>query len=184
MGEVLQGYVSLGSNLGHRLGHLQAAASRLAQTPGLMLRRLSSVYESPAWGFDSPFPFYNAVVEVVWANEPLMLVEILQAIETVGGRQRSQPGPAGVHDPLPRYTDRPIDLDVLWLAGVESAEPRLLLPHPRALQRAFVLVPWAELAPGLEVRGAPLLEWLAGLPLSEVEATRRVLDPDWLPAAG
>jgi 2-amino-4-hydroxy-6-hydroxymethyldihydropteridine diphosphokinase len=183
VGEVLQGFIALGANLGDRLGQLQAAVARMAQTPGLLVVRVSSIYESPAWGFDSPHPFYNAVAEVVWANEPLMLLDVLQAIEALGGRERPSM-PRRADAPRPQYADRTIDLDMLWLAGLDSAEPRLLLPHPQALNRAFVLLPWLELAPQLEVRGQALMEWVAQLPLKDLEAVKRVLEQDWLPGPG
>lgn len=177
MVEDLRGYIGLGSNLGDRLRHLQYAAARLATSPGFKLLRASGVYESPAQGFDSPHAFLNAVVEIGWQGEPLELGERLLQIERLGGREREPAPSAGAV--AKSYADRTLDLDILWLHGIESMEPRLLLPHPRALSRAFVLLPWEELAPELELRGATIAQWAARLPLAERLSTKRVAGAEW-----
>lgn len=156
------GYIGLGSNLGDRLGNLRRATVALGKTPGLALLRTSSVYESPPWGYSSANAYLNAVIEVDWAGSAEGLVQRLLQVERGGGRVRV-PNTRGGH------ADRSIDLDLLWLDGLQLGQPGISLPHPRAHLRAFVLKPWLELAPELELRGKPLADWLALLPQEEVD---------------
>jgi len=170
--KALQGYIGLGSNLGDRLAALKQAVHMLVATPRLEVLRLSSVYECPPWGYQSEHNYYNAVAEINWQGPPMELANQCYRIEAAGGRHRR-----GVHH-APGYRDRSIDLDLLWLEGITSHDERLTLPHPRAHVRAFVLVPWHELAPMLVLGRRSLTGWLAQLPKSEVEAVRLVEDAE------
>jgi 2-amino-4-hydroxy-6-hydroxymethyldihydropteridine diphosphokinase len=170
------GYIGLGSNLGDRLGNLRRAVSALGKTPGFALLRASGVYESPPWGYRSANAYLNAVIEIAWAGGAEGLVQRLLQVEQAGSRTRAREARAG-------YADRSIDLDLLWLGGLRLTQPGLNLPHPRAHLRVFVLKPWLELAPELELHGKRLAHWLALLPREEVEgvvlfvpAARRWLD--------
>jgi 2-amino-4-hydroxy-6-hydroxymethyldihydropteridine diphosphokinase len=170
--KALHGYLGLGSNLGDRLAALQHAVHLLVATPGLDVKRLSRVYESPPWGYQSTFDYFNAVAEFSWLGPPRELADQCYRIEAAGGRHahgaRREPG----------YRDREIDLDLLWLDGITSHDERLTLPHPRAHVRAFVLLPWRELAPKLVLGGRTLTGWLGQLPTSEVEAVKPVDDAE------
>lgn len=174
------GYLGLGSNLPERCTHLAQAVTLLAARPELKLTRLSGVYESPAWGYSSAHAYLNQVLEIEWAGEAPALLATCRAVEASCGRQRAaqealwQLAPAGT---APRYLDRTLDIDLLWLAGVELATPQLILPHPQAQQRAFVLVPWCELTPELELQGKTLRDWLALLPPPEVASVKRYAEP-------
>jgi 2-amino-4-hydroxy-6-hydroxymethyldihydropteridine diphosphokinase len=159
----LHGYLGLGSNLGDRMANLRGAAARL-ESRGVFITGRSGIYESPSWGYASINRFYNAVIEVKWQGTPLELQFQADQIERDMWRIRK-------HNPPGKgYEDRTIDIDFLWFDGVESNHPNLTVPHPLAHQRAFVLVPWCELAPELLLRERTLRQWLATLPRQEVQA--------------
>lgn len=125
----------MGSNLGSRGDHLRGAARRLAETV-LVEPRFSRVYETaPAYGLDQP-PYLNACC-VGWTHlEPGALLVSLKDLESRAGR-----------DPdTPRFSSRPLDLDILLYANEIVETPRLTIPHAALAERAFVLLPLAEIA--------------------------------------
>jgi len=129
-------YLSLGSNLGNRLSHLQNAIDSLHQSVGTVLK-VSSVYETPAWGFEST-PFLNAVVLIHTSNKPSTLLRKILKIEQNLGRERSnQRG----------YQARNIDIDILSYNAEIIELPDLKIPHPQIPNRRFVLQPWVEIDP-------------------------------------
>jgi len=132
-------FVGLGSNLGDRVAALDAAFAAIAGLPATTLAARSSYYESApfeATGDD----YLNAVARVETTLAPLALLRALQAIETRQGRERP-------FDKAPRT----LDLDLLLYGDVVRDSAELTLPHPRLHQRAFVLVPLAEIAPTLVI---------------------------------
>lgn len=142
--------ISLGSNLGNRLETLQGAIDALEDTPGLRVKAVSPVYETEPWGVSTQPPYFNAVVIVRTTLPPLSLLERAHAIEEAFERVRDE-----------RWGPRTIDVDIVAYQGVVSDDPALTLPHPRAHERAFVLVPWHDVEPDAEVPGhGPV----AGLP--------------------
>ena len=131
-------YLSLGSNLGDRAANLERAIEALSEIGVRVLRR-SSIYETEPVDFLEQPWFLNCVVEAETSLEPRQLLEELQAIERKVGSKKLVPrGP------------RIIDLDVLFYESVVIHEARMEIPHPRLVERRFVLVPLAELAPGLQ----------------------------------
>ncbi|MDF1485408.1 2-amino-4-hydroxy-6-hydroxymethyldihydropteridine diphosphokinase [Ramlibacter sp. H39-3-26] len=129
--------IGLGANLGDAAATLRRAAAAIAALPGTALRARSSLYRSAP--VDAAGPDYlNAVVQAATILAPLELLRALQAIEQAEGRQRPY-----------RNAPRTLDLDILCFEGVCSADPQLTLPHPRLHERAFALLPLAEIAPGL-----------------------------------
>lgn len=136
--------LSLGSNLGNRLESLQSAVDALADTPGLRVKAISPVYETEPWGkgTESQPSYFNAVVLVKTTLPPGSLLERGHAIEEALERVRDE-----------RWEPRPIDVDIVAYQDVVSDDPDLTLPHPRAHERAFVLVPWRDVDPGAEVPG-------------------------------
>jgi dihydroneopterin aldolase/2-amino-4-hydroxy-6-hydroxymethyldihydropteridine diphosphokinase len=128
--------LALGSNLGDRLGHLQAAVDLLAPIAA------SPVYETAPVGGPEQGPYLNAVV-LVPAIDPLRLLRQAQAIEASRDRVREE-----------RWGPRTLDVDLLDVGGLLMDTPDLTLPHPRAAQRAFVLAPWLDLTPEAVVAGA------------------------------
>ena len=129
-------YLALGSNLGDRMGNLRSAVERLSQT--VNIKKISSVYETePVYYKEQPL-YLNAVLSAVTELEPSDLLRFVKGIESDLGRQ-----------PGFRNAPRIIDIDIIFYGDriIETAE--LAIPHPRLAERAFVLVPLAEIAPGL-----------------------------------
>lgn len=129
-------YLALGSNLGEREANLRAARERLATQVRIL--KTSAVCETEPWGFREQPAFLNQVLKGRTALEPLELLDFLKSIEAALGREANF-----------RYGPRVIDLDILFYGRQVLDTQRLQIPHPRLHERAFVLVPLAEIAPGL-----------------------------------
>lgn len=130
-------FVALGSNLGDRLENLGEARRQLQQI--MDLQKVSSVYETDPWGYTEQPVFYNQVVQGSTALSAQELLKALKKIERDMGR-------------VPTFKNGPrlIDLDLLFYADFVWQSGDLILPHPHLHERAFVLVPLAEIAPDLE----------------------------------
>lgn len=150
-------FIALGSNVGGRAANLAAARDALAQA--LVLTGSSSIYETDPWGPIKQGRYLNQVVRGTTALTPGTLLAKLHEIERALGRDR-----AGET----RYGPRTIDLDILLYGNVVVDEPDLQIPHPRMMERPFVLVPLSEIAPDLTVRGVQVKEALAQLDRSGV----------------
>lgn len=150
-------YVGLGANLGDARATVEAAIVRLAELGTVRAR--SSLYRTPPWGVLDQPPFVNAVVALETALDPHALLAALKRLEGELGRTVTY-----------RWGPRAIDLDVLTYEDARIDDPVLTIPHPRLAERAFVLVPLAELAPGY----AALRD---ALPRAEVEAVERLTPP-------
>lgn len=152
------GYVGAGSNLGDREANLRAGLAALPGR-GLMVRRLSSIWETEP--VDSPGApwFLNVVARVETDLAPEEALRALLAVEREAGRRRS-----------PRNAPRVLDLDLLLLGDRTAVAPGLTLPHPRMWTRRFVLAPLVELAPDATnpATGRTAAEHLAELPPSPV----------------
>jgi len=131
-------FVGLGSNVGDRLGFLNAAAGQLATMQDVRLVWCSSVYETAPMGKTDQAMFLNAVAELETALTPRELLPRLQAVEQSVGRT-----------PGERWGPREIDLDILLYDGLVFADERLTVPHPELEKRRFVLVPLREIAPDM-----------------------------------
>lgn len=150
--------LSIGSNLGDRLALLQAAVDAFRP----WLRELSPVYRTPPWGPVPQGDYLNAVLIVEdRAAGPATWLQRAHAAEQAAGRTRDV-----------RWGPRTLDVDVIDVDGIGSADPVLTLPHPRAAERAFVLVPWLAVQPGAALSGRAVADLLAGLPADEVAAVR------------
>jgi 2-amino-4-hydroxy-6-hydroxymethyldihydropteridine diphosphokinase len=155
-----EGYLGLGSNVGDRRGHLQAAVDALP-AHGVEVLASSSVYETEPVGevLDQP-DFLNACIRVRTALEPEALLDACKAVERELGR-----APGGV-----RHGPRPIDVDLLLLRDLEYESERLRLPHRDVLVRRFVLAPLLELDPELALPdGTALRDALEALGGQRVE---------------
>ena len=162
-------YVALGANLGDRLATLRRAVGRMVELG--TVEAVSPVYETDPVGYADQPPFLNAVVRLVTDLEPEPLLDRLLAVEADLGRVRSFPN-----------APRTLDLDLLLYGDLVLDTDALTLPHPRLHERAFVLVPLADLAPTLvhPRLGCSVAEHLAGLgPITGVHRfDRRVEPPD------
>lgn len=152
--------LSIGSNLGDRLRTLTAAVEHFR--PWLLA--CSPVYETPPWGPVPQEDYLNAVLIVAEPGAaPHDWLDRAHAAERAAGRTRDV-----------RWGPRTLDVDVIAVDAAVSADPVLTLPHPRAAERAFVLVPWLAADPDATLSGRPLAEWLAELPAADVAAVRRL----------
>jgi 2-amino-4-hydroxy-6-hydroxymethyldihydropteridine diphosphokinase len=127
-------FLSLGSNVGDRIGHIRKACESLP-VAGVVIRRVSSFYRTEPVDFVPQRWFVNCVVEGETELMPLRLLKLLQSVERqLGRRPGISKGP------------RPIDIDILLYENVIVRSPRLTIPHERLAERRFVLVPLGELA--------------------------------------
>jgi para-aminobenzoate synthetase component 1 len=138
-------YLGLGGNLGDRRALLSEALARLAATPEVRIARVSPVYETKAVGIADQPDFLNLVAELETTLTPHALLDRCLEIEQHLGRIRRE-----------RWGPRTIDLDVLWIGNRALDDERLTLPHPRIHERAFVLTPFADLAPDLIINDQPI----------------------------
>ncbi|MBK8417912.1 2-amino-4-hydroxy-6-hydroxymethyldihydropteridine diphosphokinase [Candidatus Villigracilis saccharophilus] len=127
-------FLALGSNMGNRLTNLKAAV--LNFSPQISVKKKSSVYETPPWGFVEQDAFLNQVIKAETYLEPEPLLRHLKRLETALGR-------------VPNFQNGPrlIDIDILFFDDAVIDTPPLVVPHPRLHERAFVLVPLAEIEP-------------------------------------
>jgi 2-amino-4-hydroxy-6-hydroxymethyldihydropteridine diphosphokinase len=135
-------FIGLGANLGDPGHQVRSALAALATLPSSRLLATSSLYRSAPVGVDEQPDFVNAVAEIDTSLPARALLDELLGLEARFGRRRERPG-----------TPRTLDLDLLLYGDRVIAEPGLVVPHPRMHERAFVLAPLAEIAPGTAVPG-------------------------------
>jgi 2-amino-4-hydroxy-6-hydroxymethyldihydropteridine diphosphokinase len=150
-------FVALGSNLGQREASLRFALEAFSTTPGLRLLNCSPFLETQAVvppGHGPQPPYLNAVAELRCLHSPLEFLAFLLGLEAKAGRKRQK-----------RWESRTLDADILSFGNRQVASPLLVLPHPRLHLRAFVLSPWAHIAPEFKPPGQPfsILELFARL---------------------
>jgi 2-amino-4-hydroxy-6-hydroxymethyldihydropteridine diphosphokinase len=151
-------YLALGSNLGDRAAHIRSGTAALAAHPAVELLAVSRLYETPPWGPVPQGPYLNACAAVATTLAPRALLDLCLAIERRAGRERTL-----------RWGPRTLDLDILLYGDAAVDEPDLRIPHPRMMERAFVLVPLADLAPDLVVADTSIRDALARLDRSGIE---------------
>lgn len=154
-------FIGLGSNVGEVRETLDEALFALDEIPQTTLRRQSSMYRTPAWGNTEQDAFLNCVAELQTRLEPEALLKKLLEIEERFGRIRQQEQ---------RWQPRTLDLDILLFGNKIIHEAHLHIPHPHMHERAFVLVPLAELVNELEIPGqGSLKDCLAKLDISDIK---------------
>ncbi|NUU59509.1 2-amino-4-hydroxy-6-hydroxymethyldihydropteridine diphosphokinase [Paenibacillus agri] len=140
--EESEAYIALGANLGDREGTLKEALHRLDNHDGVQVVRSSGVYETEPVGYLDQPQFLNMAAALRTTLAPEMLLDVMLEIENQLGRTRDiLNGP------------RTVDLDLLWVEGQTFDTPKLTLPHPRMLERAFVLFPLNDIVPEQEPSG-------------------------------
>jgi 2-amino-4-hydroxy-6-hydroxymethyldihydropteridine diphosphokinase len=157
--------LSLGSNLGDRTARLRCGLEVVSQH--VPVRSVSPVYETAAVGVPDQPAFLN-LVALVASDDPEAVFGAAQAAEQSQGRLRSQ-----------RWRPRTLDVDVIAVDDVVTDDPRLTLPHPRAHEREFVLVPWLAVDPAAQLPGGESVRALVAA-LDE-QGVRRVAGPLPLP---
>jgi len=152
MRPIRQAVLALGSNLGDRLNRLQSAVAALEDTPEVTIVAISSVYETePVDAPEDSGRFLNAVVLIDTTLTVHTLLDRALAIEEAFGRERSEKG-----------APRTLDVDLLVVGQRVCDDEQLKLPHPRAHERGFVLVPWLEVDPEGEIPGKGFVADLIG----------------------
>jgi len=148
--------LSVGSNMGDRLAYLRSALDQMRPYVGAV----SPVYESPPWGPVSQPDYLNAVILASDESaDPLVWLARAHAAEDAAGRVRDR-----------RWGPRTLDVDVIAVDDMKLNDPDLTLPHPRAAERAFVLVPWLAVDPEARLSGGSVADLVAQLPPSEISA--------------
>lgn len=139
---VVDAYVALGSNLSDPRAQVERGFAALAALPHSTLQARSHLYRTPPWGVSEQPDFINAAAWLTTALSARQLLQALLAIEARAGRVR------GI-----RNGPRVLDLDLLAYGDITLREPDLVLPHPRLHERAFVLLPLADVAPEFAISG-------------------------------
>ena len=153
-----QAVLSVGSNVGDRLAHLRSAVDQLRPYLGAV----SPVYETLPWGPVSQPDYLNAVILASDERaDPAVWLIRAHAAENAAGRVRDL-----------RWGPRTLDVDVIAVDDIEQRDADLTLPHPRAAERAFVLVPWLAVDPEARLPGVAIADLVAQLPPSEISAVR------------
>jgi 2-amino-4-hydroxy-6-hydroxymethyldihydropteridine diphosphokinase len=157
MAEVL---LAFGGNLGDARGIVDRAITSFCDGDEVRLKARSSDYRTPPWGVTTQSPFINACIAVETDLPPRELLARAHATERAFGRDRA---------PEQRWGPRILDIDLLTYDDLLLREPDLILPHPRLFERAFVLVPLAEIAPERIIAGRKVSEALSQLNTGGIE---------------
>jgi 2-amino-4-hydroxy-6-hydroxymethyldihydropteridine diphosphokinase len=152
--------IALGGNVGDVRATFQKAIANICGMTQAALLARSSDYATPPWGDEQQARFINACIEIETSLDPHALLFTLHKIEHKFGRDRSKET---------RWGPRSLDLDLIAYDDVSIDKPELTLPHPRAFERAFVLVPLAEIAPDRVIAGHSVAAELAKLSTLGIE---------------
>jgi 2-amino-4-hydroxy-6-hydroxymethyldihydropteridine diphosphokinase len=155
-----EAFIALGGNVGNVRSAFERAIAMLCDGAEVRLVARSSDYRTPPWGVTDQPAFINAVIAVATSLSPHELLARTMACEDALGRDR-------VHES--RWGPRPIDLDILAYDDVAIHDAALTMPHPRLFERAFVLVPLAEIAPDRLIAGIRVRDALARLDSAGIE---------------
>ncbi|MDP2012595.1 MAG: 2-amino-4-hydroxy-6-hydroxymethyldihydropteridine diphosphokinase [Actinomycetota bacterium] len=154
--------LGLGANLGDAIAALQGAVDALVSTAGITVNCSSAVFATEPVGGPQQPTYVNAVVLIQTTLTPMQLLQRVNAIEEQWHRTREV-----------RWGPRTLDIDIIVFDSLVSSDPRLTLPHPRASERGFVLVPWLDADPDAELLGVPVRELVDQVDTSGVQ----LLDP-------
>jgi len=157
-------YTALGTNIEPRKEYLFRALELIEQNPSISIQKQSSIYETTPVGYTDQADFLNMVIELETSLSSLELLDNLQEIENELGRKREI-----------RFGPRTIDLDILLYNQENRKIERLIIPHPRMHERAFVLVPLHEIAPNLHIEsfGKTVSDLLKELEDDELHGVRK-----------
>lgn len=138
-------YLGIGGNLGKVKENIEEALKLLQEGNSLKLQKISSYYETAPVGYEQQAWFLNIVAEIETQMTPYELLALCNKVEHLLKRER-----------LIKWGPRTIDIDILLYEGFESNEEKLIVPHPRMQERAFVMIPLLEIAPDLYMKGQSL----------------------------
>lgn len=157
---VAEALIALGGNVGDARATLQQAIDLFCDSGDVRLIRRSADYRTPPWGDENQAAFVNLCIAVDTSLTPPALLARAQQVERALGRVREKDR---------RWGPRTADLDILAYDDVAVSEPHLTLPHPRLFERAFVLVPLAEIAPDRMIGGVRVRDALARIDTTGIE---------------
>jgi len=152
--------IAIGGNVGDVRATFKKAITDVCRMAQAVLIARSSDYATPPWGDEKQAPFVNACIEIETSLDPHALLAVLQKVEQKFGRTRPKER---------RWGPRTLDLDLIAYDDVSLQGPELTLPHPRLFERAFVLVPLAEIAPDRVIGGRKVSTVLASLSRQGIE---------------
>jgi 2-amino-4-hydroxy-6-hydroxymethyldihydropteridine diphosphokinase len=152
-------WLALGGNVGDSRALLDRAVSMLCDGVTVRPTARSSDYETPPWGVTEQTPFVNLCLAVETTLSPRDLLARAHEVERTLGRNRANEQ---------RWGPRTVDIDIIAYDNIVIQEPDLILPHPRLFERAFVLVPLAEIAPDLRIAGKRIADAAAEIDFSGV----------------
>jgi 2-amino-4-hydroxy-6-hydroxymethyldihydropteridine diphosphokinase len=156
----IEALLALGGNVGEVRTTFERAIAMLCADDAMRLVARSSEYRTPPWGVTDQPPFINAAIIVATSLKPHALLERAQNVELALGRDRANER---------RWGPRPIDIDILTYDDVTVHEPDLTLPHPHLFERAFVLLPLAEIASSRMIAGRRVADALSEVDVSGIE---------------
>jgi 2-amino-4-hydroxy-6-hydroxymethyldihydropteridine diphosphokinase len=152
--------IALGGNVGDVRATFEKAIAEICVIAEAALKARSSDYATAPWGETDQARFVNACIEIETARDPHALLALLQVVERQFGRDRARER---------RWGPRTLDLDIIAYDDLALSDPALTLPHPRLFERAFVLVPLAEIAPDREIAGRRVKDALTQLCADGIE---------------
>lgn len=158
--------LGLGGNIGDPPAAMARALRQLDRREDCRVLAVSRLYSTPPWGKTDQADFFNACALVETSLEPEALLDACLSIERDMKRER-----------LERWGPRTIDIDILTFGNREQKTEKLELPHPRMAERSFVLMPLADIAPDLNVKGKSVGEWLAEADVGGIKVVRP--NGDW-----
>ena len=157
-------YIGLGGNVGDVFANMKTAIKSLNEHPKISVKSISNVYKTPPWGIEDQDWFLNACASVETSLSAQELLAACLEAEKMLKRVRNL-----------RWGPRTIDLDVLVFGEEVIAEDNLQVPHPRIQERAFVLMPIADIAPDMLLHGKTISHWLETIDASEIQKTDKAL---------
>src|SRR6516165_11233162 len=152
--------IALGGNVGDVRAAFRKAIANICDMAQAVLVARSSDYKTPPWGDEAQPRFINACIEIDTPLDPHALLFVLHKVEQKFGRERAKER---------RWGPRTLDLDLIAYDDASIDQVELTLPHPRLFERAFVLVPLAEIAPDRVIRGRNVASALDGLSTEGIE---------------
>lgn len=164
MAKSVTAYIGIGGNVGDVFENMKSALNLLNDHSSISVSRISRVYKTPPWGIEDQDWFLNACVSV---ETNLTAQELLQScleVEVALKRIREI-----------RWGPRTIDLDILVFGEENIAHDNLQVPHPRMHERAFVLMPMADIAPDLFLNGKTISQWLEAIDTTGIQTTQKAL---------
>jgi 2-amino-4-hydroxy-6-hydroxymethyldihydropteridine diphosphokinase len=164
MAKSVTAYIGIGGNVGDVFASMKSALNLLNDHPQISVNKISKIYKTPPWGIEDQDWFLNACASVETTLTAQELLKTCLEVEVSLKRVREI-----------RWGPRTIDLDVLVFGEENIAQDNLQVPHPRMHERAFVLMPMADIAPDLPLNGKTISQWLEEIDTTGIQKTNKAL---------